>query len=268
MSTIISVAIQKGGVGKTTTVVNTAHALAEMGLRILVIDMDPQHNTSTLLASTTPYELPHTLVDLMSNPDMPMSSCIFPTQYPNLSLVSSHIDLFGEVSLNPDPYKILCLKAKLNREPYLLEQFDYIFLDTPPHLGGVFVNNALSISHYYILPVEAESYYALKGINQFMVNVNAMKSTVNPNLELLGVLITMVDLRTTVATNMVEAIRRFFGEEKVFRTMITRNTAINRAVIERKSILAYDGRTSGAKDYREFARELHAKVTNASQADI
>jgi chromosome partitioning protein len=259
MCTTIAVAIQKGGVGKTTTVVNTAHALSELGLRVLVIDTDPQHNASTLLCQKTPYELPFTLTDLMTNPEMKLSSCIFPTQYENLSLVSSHIDLFAE-NLTPDPYKMLCLKSKLTKEPEIYDQFDYIFLDTPPNLGGVFVNNALSIADYYILPVEVESYYALKGVNQFMVNVNTIKAIVNAKLDLLGVLITMVDLRTTIATNMVEAINRFFGPGKVFKTMITRNTAINRAVMGRKSVLAYDGRTSGARDYRDFAGELHERV--------
>lgn len=118
------------------------------------------------------------------------------------------------------------------------------------------MNNALVISDYYLIPLESESYFALKGVQQFLESVQTIKETINPQLEMLGILITMCDMRTHVSKAMIEAITKFFGEEKVFKTIITRNTTINKASMMKQTVIGFDARMSGAADYRFFAREL------------
>lgn len=257
MAIIISVAVQKGGVGKTTTVVNTAHALAKYeNKHVLVVDMDPQHNSSMVLGKVTPYEQPRSVINLFEDKTMNFASCAVPSKYKNVDLIASHIDLFGlGESLGPsNPKGIVALKSKLDSGS--LEKYDFILIDCPPNLGGPFLNNALVISDYYIIPVESESYFALKGMQQFQESVSVIKETINPNLELLGVLITMYDPRTNASKAMVDAIRNYFGHSKVFGTIIHRNTAINKANMLRQAVCHLDTRTPGCQNYRTFAAEL------------
>jgi chromosome partitioning protein len=255
MSTIISFAIQKGGVGKTTSSITTAAALAELKKHILLIDMDPQHNASLTLGKIDPNEQPRTVKDLFLDKTATFSTCSVPTKIKNVDLIPSNIDLFTlHDRLSNDPRGLMGLKLKL--DDTAVNNYDFIIIDCPPTLGGPFLNNALCISDYYIMPVDSESKYALKGIQQFQEAVEAIQETINPKLSLLGVLITMFDGRTIISRAMEEAIRRFFGNNYVFKTIIHRNTAIGKAHLEDKTIISFDGRTPGAKNYRQFAKEL------------
>lgn len=256
MAVIISIANQKGGVGKTTTTITTAHALGELGKKVLVVDADPQHNASLILGKVTPYEQSRTIIELFTEPDVNFSTCAVGSKYKGVDLIPSHIDLFafGE-SLGPsNPKNFVGLKNKLDQAA--MEYYDIIFIDCPPALGGPFLSNALVLSDYYLIPLESESYFALKGVQQFLEAAKTIRDTINPKLALLGVLITMADMRTNVSKAMVEAIQKFFTEKKVFKTIITRNTSINQASMARKTILDFDGRRSGAHDYQNFAKEL------------
>lgn len=262
MAHIISMAIQKGGVGKTTTVTNTAHALGLLEKQVLVVDMDPQHNASVTLGIVPPYDQPRTVINLFEEKSSSFSTCTVPTKFKNVDLISSHIDFFSTGDkLGPgNPKQIVGLKNKLDDTAQ--EHYDYILIDCPPALGGPFLNNALVISDFFIIPIEAESYYALKGVQQFMEAVEAIQETINPGLKLLGVLVTMFDKRANVSKAMLEGIQRFFGKEHVFKTIINRNTAINKAALEDKTIIEYDTRTPGAHDYKLFAKELIKWVEN------
>ena len=262
MAITISVAVQKGGVGKTTTVVNTAFALAKYeGQRVLVLDMDPQHNSSMVLGKITPYEQPRTVINLFEDKTINFSACAVPSKYKNVDLISSHIDLFGlGEGLGPsNPKGIVTLKSKLDAGAR--DTYDFILIDCPPNLGGPFLNNSLVVSDYYVIPVESESYFALKGMQQFEESVSVIKETINPSLELLGVLITMFDPRTNASKAMVDAIRNYFGHSKVFETIINRNTAINKANMLRQAVCQLDTRTPGCQDYRSFAKELMEWMT-------
>lgn len=254
MAKIISLAIQKGGVGKTTTATTTAVALAELGKKVLVVDLDPQHNASITLGKIDPHEQPRTVGDLFVDKTAIFSTCTAQSKIKNVDLIPSNIELFavGE-SLTNDPRAIMGLKLKLDQAAR--ENYDIILLDCPPTLGGPFLMNALCISDYYLMPIDAESKYALKGVQQFQEVVETIQETVNPSLKFLGVLVTMFDGRTTVSAAMEESIRRFFGE-KVFKTVIHRNTAISKAHLADKTVINFDARTPGAKNYREFTKEF------------
>ena len=262
MACIISFAIQKGGVGKTTSAVTTAHALAQMGKKVLVVDIDPQHNASLVLGKVTPYEQPRTIIDIFREPDTNFSSCAVASKYTNVDLISSHIDLFTVANQlgASSPRMIVGLRNKIDEAAQ--EHYDYILIDCPPNLGGPFMTNALSASDYYVMPLEAESYFALKGVQQFMDCAKEIRDSINSRLKLLGVLITMADLRTNVSKAMIESIKRFFGEELVFKNVITRSTSINRANMMRKTSIDLDSRQSGANDYMQFAKELMEWVGN------
>jgi len=264
MAHIISFAIQKGGCGKTTSVVTTAHALGELNKKVLVVDLDPQHNASLILGKVSPYEQPRTVIDLFEKKDVNFSTCSVPSKCKNVDLISSHIDLFaiGEQFGPGNPKQIVGLKNKLDKAA--MEHYDFVLIDCTPALGGPFLNNALVISNYYVIPLESESYFALKGVQQFLEAVDVIKDTINPDLQLLGVLITMADMRTQVTKAMIEAIHKFFGENDVFKSIITRNTSINKAAMLNKTVIAFDSRMSGASDYREFAKELVEWLENRS----
>jgi len=199
--------------------------------------------------------MPRTVIDLFTEDDASFSSCVSPSKYKNVDLISSHIDLFviGE-QLSGNPNQIIGLKNKLDQGA--LDNYDYIIIDCPPALGGPFVNNALVISNFYLIPLESESFFALKGVQQFLQAVKIIKKTINPQIQLLGVLITMADFRTNVTKAMIDGINKFFGQEDVFETIITRNTAINKATMARKTVIDYDSRMQGAHDYKKFAGEF------------
>ncbi len=250
---IVSFINQKGGVAKTTTTVNTAHALGRKGYKVLVIDMDPQSNASMILGKLTPIEQPKTIVDLFTTEAF-LSDCIVPTKYENVDLVSSHIDLFSiKTQMTGHINGIVGLQNKLNKIIY--SKYDFVFIDCQPDVGGALVTNALVISNLYIVPIAAEDPFGLHGMNQLETTVKSV-GQMNTNLKMLGVLITMTDFRSNATSVIIDTANTLYGEEKVFKTMIGRNATINTAFINNKTILAHDGRASGAKDYIEFADEF------------
>lgn len=257
MAKIVTVANQKGGVGKTTTVVTLAHALGKLKKKVLVIDMDPQHNATMILCppKLSPYDMPLSVIEVLIDDEVTLQMCITPSKYDNVDFVNSHIDLFAtKNALANSPKSFFGLKDKIDEEAR--SAYDYILIDTPPDLGGPLVNNALVVSDYYLVTLEADSYFALKGMQQFQKSCREILS-INKELKMLGVLVTIADLRTNVAKAMVKTIEHHFGEGNIFSTKIPRNVAINRAFCEhRETVIASEPKESGAKAYTAFAREF------------
>jgi chromosome partitioning protein len=250
---VIAVANQKGGVGKSTTAVSLGAALAELGKRVLVVDLDPQGNASTGLGirhdarSVTVYEV--------LGEDAPITEAIVQTPVPNLYGVPSTIDLAGaEIELVSHFSRELKLRKAF--EPLWNEGFDFVFLDCPPSLGLLTVN-ALAAAEELLVPIQCE-YYALEGLGQLIKNVRMVQQNVNPSLRLTGIVMTMFDPRTKLSEQVVEEVRRYFGD-RVYETIIPRTVRLSEAPGFGQPITVYDPRSRGAKRYRELAKEVLAK---------
>ncbi len=253
MGKIIAVANQKGGVGKTTTVINLGFAIAELGKRVLLVDADPQGNTTSGVKKER--NIRPSLYEALIH-DVSVKDVIYQLKDGNSSireridLIPSNLDLAGaEVELVSAFLRELRLKNIL--EP-VVDDYDYIFIDCPPSLGLLTIN-ALSASRYVLIPLQCE-YYALEGISQLLKTVELIKKGLNPSLEILGVLLTMFN-RTVLAQQVLEEAKRFF-KDKVFNTIIPRNVRLSEAPSFSQSILEYAESSSGAIAYRELAREL------------
>ncbi len=254
MGRIISVCNQKGGVGKTTTVVNLAAALAKLKQTVLVLDIDPQANASDTLGKVSPYESKFTMYDVLSNRAKIVSTSMQDTRDEHIKLVPGHIKLSGiERELSGSVRAVIALRKKIDR--HALENFDFVLIDCPPNLGLLTVN-ALVASHSYIIPVEASSYYALQGIELLQNTISDVKENINEELNLAGILITRYDSRTSICGAMAEEIRSFFGEDNVFKTIINRNTTMEQAILNRKTIFEFESRSPGARDHLALAKEL------------
>jgi chromosome partitioning protein len=263
MAEIVAIANQKGGVGKTTTTITLAHALGRMNKKVLVVDADPQHSATLILGKVSPFDHPLSIIELFEDEDVNFSNCATESQYKNVDLIPSHIDLaYFKNQLTSTPAGMVGLREKLDQEA--LDNYNYILIDCPPDLGGPLINNALTISNYYIITMKAEDYYALKGMQQLQKSISTIRKTINKELHLLGVLITMADLRTKVARTMISGITKYFGKHNVFNTIISNNTAINQATVNKKTIIKYDIRQQGAKDYINLAEEF-VKWTNGDR---
>jgi len=251
---IISVCNQKGGVGKSTTVVNLAAALAKLEHNVLVLDMDPQANASDTLGKVSPYEAKFTMYDVLMNRAKIVSTSMQDTRDKYIKLVPGHINLSGiEHELYRSVRAVIALKKKIDR--HAMETFDFMLIDCPPNLGLLTVN-ALVASDFYIIPVEASSYYALQGMELLQNTISDVKENINENLKLMGILITRYDSRTSICKAMAEEIRSFFSEATVFNTIINRNTTLDQATLNRQTIFEYESRSPGARDYLSLAKEL------------
>ena len=248
MGKIISVANQKGGVGKTTTTVNLSTILAKKGKKVLLIDTDPQGNATSGLGVSKDVEL--SVYDILIG-DTEFDETLQETAIKNLKVCPSNISLAGaEVQLVSMMSREQRLKTKLDK---IKDQYDYILIDCPPSLGLVTLN-AFTASDSVLIPVQCE-YFALEGLGQLLNTVNLVKKHLNKNLEIEGALLTMYDARTNVSNQVVKEVKKYF-EDKVYKTVIPRNVRLSEAPSYGMPITVYDPRSKGAKAYEKFAKEL------------
>ncbi len=248
MGKIISVANQKGGVGKTTTTVNLSTILAKKGKKVLLIDTDPQGNATSGLGVSKDVEL--SVYDILIG-DTEFDETLQETAIKNLKVCPSNISLAGaEVQLVSMMSREQRLKTKLDK---IKDQYDYILIDCPPSLGLVTLN-AFTASDSVLIPVQCE-YFALEGLGQLLNTVNLVKKHLNKNLEIEGALLTMYDARTNLSNQVVKEVKKYF-ENKVYKTVIPRNVRLSEAPSYGMPITIYDPRSKGAKAYEKFAKEL------------
>ena len=248
MGKIISVANQKGGVGKTTTTVNLSTILAKKGKKVLLIDNDPQGNATSGLGVSKDVEL--SVYDILIG-DTEFDETLQETAIKNLKVCPSNISLAGaDVQLVSMMSREQRLKTKLDK---IKDQYDYILIDCPPSLGLVTLN-AFTASDSVLIPVQCE-YFALEGLGQLLNTVNLVKKHLNKNLEIEGALLTMYDARTNLSNQVVKEVKKYF-EDKVYKTVIPRNVRLSEAPSYGMPITVYDPRSKGAKAYEKFAKEL------------
>lgn len=259
MSQTICIANQKGGVGKTTTSVSLASALAELGRRVLLIDMDPQGNASSGLGLKR-HEVAEVNLYQVLIGEEDISEAVYPTNHSNLDIIPANPDLVGaEIELIDLPEREYRLREALNE---LRSQYHYIFIDCPPSLGLLTVN-ALSASNSFIVPLQCE-YFALEGLSQLLNTAGMLKRKLNPKLKIAGIVLTMFDTRNNLSHQVVSEIQSHF-KDKVFQTIIPRNVRLSEAPSYGKSVIEYDPRSVGAKKYIDLARELDARVYPQAQ---
>jgi chromosome partitioning protein len=246
---IIAVANQKGGVGKTTTAVNLSACLAELGMRVLLVDIDPQGNATSGLGIDRK-AVKASVYDVLLDDLSPLAAMV-ETRVSRLTVVPATIDLAGaEIELVPRMSRENRLKKALHP---VRDQFDFILMDCPPSLGLLTIN-ALTAADSILIPIQCE-YYALEGLTQLMDTFRLVREALNPALEVEGVLLTMFDGRTNLSIQVVEDVKRFF-KGKVYRSIITRNVRLSEAPSHGVPITLYDPKSKGAEAYMELAKEV------------
>ena len=248
MGKVISLANQKGGVGKTTTTVNLGTILAKKGKKVLLIDADPQGNATSGLGVDKECEL--STYDILAN-DAEMEDVIQDTIIKNLKLCPANMNLAGaEVELVSMMSREQRLKEKLEK---VKDNYDYILIDCPPSLGLITLN-AFTASNSVLIPVQCE-YFALEGLGQLLNTINLVKKHLNKEIKIEGALLTMYDIRTNLSNQVVKEVKKYF-ENKVYKTVIPRNVRLSEAPSYGMPITEYDPKSKGAKSYMKFAKEF------------
>ena len=249
MGRIIAIANQKGGVGKTTTSINLSACLAEAGKKVLVIDLDPQGNTTSGLG-VDKSELENTVYELILD-ECTAKEAMVCTDIENLYLLPSNVNLAGaEIELLDIKNKEYTLREAID---YVQEEFEYIIIDCPPSLNMLTVN-AMTTANTVLVPIQCE-YYALEGLSQLMYTINLVQERLNPKLKMEGVVFTMYDSRTNLSLEVVENVKEHLNEN-IYKTIIPRNVRLAEAPSYGMPINLYDSRSSGAESYRLLAAEV------------
>jgi chromosome partitioning protein len=252
MGKIIAIANQKGGVGKTTTSINLSAALAENGKKVLVIDSDPQGNTTSGFGIEK-NELENSIYELLLG-DCSVEECVIKRENTRLSILPANVNLAAaEVELIDAPSKEFILKREID---YIRDKYDYIIIDCPPSLSLLTIN-ALTTADSVLVPIQCE-YYALEGLSQLIYTVNLVKSRLNPELDMEGVVFTMYDSRTNLSEDVVQNVRSVL-KQHIFDTIIPRNIRLAEAPSRGLPINEYDSRSAGAEAYSSLAKELIRK---------
>lgn len=253
MATVIALVNQKGGVGKTTTAVNLAAYLGKKKKKVLVIDMDPQANATSGFGIDK-RGLEQTVYDVLIN-DVPLSDVIYETSAANVDICPTNINLAGaEVELVSAISREQILKNAIKT---VEDSYDFVVIDSQPSLGLLTIN-ALTAANRLVIPIQGE-YYALEGLSQLMDTINIVKKKLNPDLEILGVVLTMFNLRTQLSKQVKDEVDKYFGT-KVFRTVIPRNVRLAEAPSHGLAISDYDKHSKGARAYEALVKEVLKRV--------
>lgn len=248
MAKVVSVANQKGGVGKTTTSINLSAALAKKGKNVLLIDADPQGNASSGLGIDK--EMDKSIYDVIIN-EVKIDETLKETKLKKLKVCPSNINLAGaEVELVSLMSREHRLKERIDE---IKDEYDYIFIDCPPSLGLITLN-AFTASDSVIIPVQCE-YYALEGLGQLINTINLVRRHLNKEIEIEGAVLTMYDSRTNLSNQVVKEVKNYF-EDRVYKTVIPRNIKLSEAPSYGMPIAVYDAKSKGAKCYEKLAKEL------------
>lgn len=252
---VLTIANQKGGVGKTTTAINLGTALAAIGERVLIVDLDPQGNASTGLGVDRKQRKVSTY-DVMVG-QAGLAEAMVETLVPNLLIAPSTLDLLGvELEISAERDRAFRLRKAIEDFAAAQQDFTYVLLDCPPSLNLLTIN-ALTASHAILVPLQCE-FFALEGLSQLLKTVEQVKATLNPDLSIHGVVLTMYDARNNLASQVVDDVRRHLGE-KVYNTIIPRNVRVSEAPSHGKPVLLYDIKCQGSQAYLKLASEIIAR---------
>lgn len=250
MGKAIAIFNQKGGVGKTTTNINLAACLALKGKKILILDIDPQGNTTSGMGISKK-GLDKTMYEVLINDKLKPADAIIPTRIKNLDIIPASVQLAGaEIELVQLEGREKRLKKALDK---IKDNYDYIFIDCPPSLGLLTINSLTAVDSV-LIPIQCE-FYALEGVSQLMSTIELVKKNMNTSLEIQGVILSMFDGRTNLSIQVVEEVKKYF-KEKVYTTVIPRNVRLAEAPSYGMPITEYDPKSKGAEAYFEFAEEF------------